>query len=144
MPEPGRSKRRLDCLYGAHLALVLVLGLGRLLRAIEDAGASSESSFAASSTGRALALLAMVAGIPALVVVLLSTARERRDPKALLLLALLACALFSRSGPDAFDVVYAVAAAALAAHWFARGRRLRAGPLGRPDAPGERLEKESV
>jgi uncharacterized membrane protein len=122
-------RRRLDLLYGAHLALVLALGIGWLLRSVG-------SSFAASSLGRAIALLAMVAGIPALVVVLLSTARERRDPKVLLLLALLACALLWRRGPDAFDVLYAVAALALGARWFAGGRR--------SDAPGGRLEQESV
>jgi hypothetical protein len=144
MPEPVRSRRRLDGLYGAHFALVLALGLGRLLRAVEDARAASESSFAASTAGRALALLAMVAAIPASIVVLWASAREFRDPKVLLLLVLLACALFSRRGPDAFDVLYAVAATALAAHWFARGRRFPSVPPGRPDAPGERGERESV
>lgn len=136
MPEPVRSRRRLDLLYGAHLALVLVLGAGRLLRAVEAAGVANERSFAASSAGRTIALAAMLAGIPALVAVVLATARELRDPKALVLLVLLACALASRRGPDVFDVLYALGALALAAHWFSRGRR--------PGAPGRPLERESV
>lgn len=129
MPEPVRSTRRLDLLYGAHLALVLVLVTGRLLRA-------GESSFTASSAGRAIALLAMVAGIPALLAVLLSTIRARRDPKALFLFVLLACALYSRKGPDVFDVLYALGALALAVLWFSRGRR--------SGAAGRGLEGESV
>jgi hypothetical protein len=133
----ARSRRqRLDLLYGSHLALVAALGIGRLLRAVEAAGAANESSFAASWLGRALALAAMVAGIPALVAVLLETAREHRDPKALLLLVLLACALVSRRGPDAFDILYVLGALALSALWFAHGRR--------SCAPGRPLERESV
>ena len=124
------NRRRLDLLYGAHLALVAVLGTGRMLRAIEIAKTSSETSFAASASGRALALIAMVVGITAIAAVLVCTALEYRHGKTLLLFVLLGCALASRRGAAALDVVYAVAAVGLGALWFLRGRRRYSGPDG--------------
>jgi multisubunit Na+/H+ antiporter MnhC subunit len=138
------NPRRLDLLYGAHLALVLVLGAGRLLRAIEIAGASSPTSFAASASGRAVALSAMVVGVAAIAVVVVGSVRQYRDGRVLLLLVLLGCALASRREPDALDLVYAAAALGLSALWFLRGRRLRSGPERRSGASEGRLDRPNV
>jgi len=104
-----------DLVYGAHLALVATLVAGRTLRALG-------SDFAASAPGRGLALVAMLVGVSALAVVLVGTVRERRDARLVVLAAVFVAALAWRQGPDALDAVYAVVAAALGAHWFARGR----------------------
>jgi hypothetical protein len=138
------NRRRLDLLYGAHLALVLALGTGRLLRGLEIAGAASATSFAASSIGRAVALVATVVGVTALAAVVVGSVRGYRDGKVLLLLVLLGCALVSRREPDALDVVYAVAALGLSTLWFLRGRRLRGGPEERSGASEGRLERPHI
>jgi hypothetical protein len=138
------NPRRLDLLYGAHLALVAVLGTGRLLRAIEIAGASSPTSFAASASGRAVALSAMVLGIAAIAAVVVGSVREYRDGKVLLLLVLLGCAFASRTEPDALDVVYAASALGLSALWFLRGRRLRRGLERHSGASEGRLERPNI
>jgi len=138
------NRRRLDLLYGAHLALVLALGTGRLLRGLETLGATSATSFAASALGRAVALSAMVVGVSAIAAVVVGSAREYRDGKVLLLLVLLGCAFASRREPDALDVLYAVSALGLSALWFLRGRRLRSGPDGRSGASEGRPERPNI
>ncbi len=125
-PEAVRSRRqRLDLLYAAHVALVLVLGAGWALRTIEDAGASSETSFASSTAGRTLALLAMLLGIGAIVVVVVGTILERRNARILLLLALLLGAFWSRTGPDLADLAYSIVAVTLSVAWFCYQRTRR-------------------
>jgi hypothetical protein len=113
--EPMSSRRCLDLVYGAHLALVGTFGAGRTLHALGG-------DFAASAPGRGLALLAMLVGVASLVVVVVGTVRERRDARLVVLAVLLLAAIAWRRGPDALDAVYAVASAALGLHWFARGR----------------------
>jgi len=113
------SNSRRDFAYGAHLALVGALGLGRILGSIE---ATKGSSLPSSSTGRALALLAMVAGMSALVAVVVLTILERRDSRLSALVFLLAAALWSRAQPDVPDLIYASAAVVLGAWWFLKAR----------------------
>ncbi len=121
------SHRRRDLVYAAHLALVATLVVGRTLRGLAG-------PFSSSALGRGLALLAMVVGMSSLAAVAVGTLLERRDAKLLVLLVLLVAALASRQGPDALDLVYALAVLALAGHWFARGRG--AGTVtGTPGAP---------
>ncbi len=117
------SRRRRDLVYGGHLALVAMLGLGRTLRSMQNAASASTRSFASSPPGRALAFLAMVGGMIALATVVGLTVVERRDRGALVLLALLAAAFWSRRQPDALDLVYAAGAVALSAVWFVRRRK---------------------
>jgi hypothetical protein len=125
--EPMSSRRCGDLVYGAHLALVATLLVGRMLRALG-------SDFAASAAGRGLALVAMLVGVGSLGVVVVGTVRERRDARLVLLAVLFLAALAWRRGPDALDAVYAVVAAALAVHWFARGRGAGAA-AGTPGTP---------
>ena len=121
------SRRRGDLVHAAHLALVATLVIGRALRALGG-------SFSSSAPGRALALLAMLVGMTSLAAIAALTFLERRDPRLLVLAVLLVAALASRQGPDALDLVYAIAVLVLGAHWFARGRG--AGTVtGTPGAP---------
>ena len=115
--------RRKDFLYGAHGALVLAYGLGRLVAARQEAGLDEAAGFASSSLGRSMALLAMVLGMPALAAVVGLTVLERRDAKALALLVLLVLALWKREGSDALDLLYLACASVAIVLWTVRGRR---------------------
>jgi hypothetical protein len=114
---------RKDLLYAAHGALVLAFGIGRGIRALQEAGVDRGAGFASTTLGRSAALLAMILGVPALGAVAWLSILERRDGKVLLLLALLLLALFRRDRPDALDLLYLVSATAAIALWIARGRR---------------------
>lgn len=104
--------RRKDLLYGAHGALVLAYGLGRLVAARQAAGLDEAAGFAASALGRSMALAAMLIGVPALAAVAWLTFLERRDGIVLVLFALLVLAFAKRDGTDALDFAYVLAAAA--------------------------------
>ena len=114
--------RRKDLLYGAHGALVLAYGLGRLVAARQEAGLDEAAGFASSALGRSMALAAMVIGMPALLAVLWLTFLERRDGIVLVLLSLLVLAFARREGIDAFDLAYVSAAAAAIGLWIVRRR----------------------
>jgi hypothetical protein len=117
---PGRK----DLLYGAHAALVLAFGIGHGVRALEVAGVDRGAGFASSALGRSAAFAAMVLGIPALAAVVWISVLERRDPKVLVLFALLLLALAQRDGFDLPDLLYLAAACVAIPLWIARGRRV--------------------
>ena len=114
---------RKDLLYAAHAALVLAFGIGHGIRALQEAGVDRGAGFASSAPGRVAAFVAMVLGIPALAAVAWLSVLERKDAKVLVLLALLALALWRRDGFDVPDAIYLVAACASITLWIARGRR---------------------
>lgn len=104
--DAPRRDRRLVCLAGSHLATWAGVIVWRIVDVTPATSTASGSGFVASTTGRALVLVSVIAGVVALVAVLVQTWSARRHPAAWILFAALAGALARRETIDAFDVAW--------------------------------------
>jgi hypothetical protein len=98
--EPWRA------LVLAHVWLAVSMCVGRVIGSMPRTASIAGGTFATSPAGRALAVVTVLGGIVALVVVIVATYRLRRDVRALAMCAALAGALWSRKRFDAFDITY--------------------------------------
>lgn len=80
----------------------------RVIEGMPSTASVTGGTFAASHPGRLLAVITVAGGIIALLVLIRQTFRLRRDVRALVLLAALIGAIWSRTGIDAFDVAWLV------------------------------------
>jgi hypothetical protein len=90
----------------AHAWLAASMGIWRVVESMPRTSSLNGGAFAASPVGRALAFVTVLGGVIALVVVIVSTFRMRRDLRALALGLAFAGALWKREQFDAFDVMY--------------------------------------
>jgi hypothetical protein len=119
----------------AHAWLAVSMSLWRVVESMPRTSSVSGGTFAASTSGRALALVTVIGGVVALIVVVVSTFRLRRDPRALALGVALAGALWTRTRFDVFDVTYLAAVAIAAA--LVLGRAPRTAAAAAPDLPAD-------
>ncbi len=111
----------------AHAWLAVSMSIWRIVESMPRLSSLNGGSFAASPVGRALAFVTVLGGVVALVVVILSTFRMRRDLRALALCLALAGALWKRAHFDVFDVTYLSFVAIAIALVLVRAPRL--GPM---------------
>jgi hypothetical protein len=116
--SPHAAWRRL-VLTHAWLAVSMVVW--RVIEGMPRTASVAGGEFAASPTGRALALVTILGGVTALVVLIGQTFRLRRDARALVLFAALIGALWSRKTYDVFDVTWLALVAIAAALAFSTG-----------------------
>lgn len=105
-----------------HLVIVVALVTWRGIENTPGLASVTGGTFAASTAGRALALIAVLASVVALLAIVISTLRARRDARAWLLFAALAAALLQRRTIDVFDIVYVALVAIAAALVFTTRR----------------------
>jgi hypothetical protein len=99
----------------AHAWLAVSMSVWRIVEGMPRTSSVTGGTFAASPAGRALALVTVLGGVVALIVVAVSTYRLRRDWRALALFVALGSAVWSRTRFDVFDITYvAVTAIAVA------------------------------
>jgi hypothetical protein len=105
----------------AHAWLAVSMSIWRVVESMPRTSSLNGGSFAASPAGRALAFVTVLGGVVAIVVVIVSTFRMRRDLRALALCLALAGALWNRARFDAFDVTYLAVVAVAVVLVLSRG-----------------------
>jgi hypothetical protein len=133
--EPARILSFWRRLAGAHAFLAASVIAWHVIGGMPRTAAVSGGGFAASPVGRALAMVTVLGGVVALVVVLVTTFRLRRDLLALVLFAGLIGALWDRAAFDAFDVTWLslVAVATAIVSTSAHGHDRRGCGIGVPE-----------
>jgi hypothetical protein len=99
----------------AHGWLAVSMSTWRVVESMPRTSSLNGGTLAASPIGRALAFVTVLGGVIALVIVIVSTFRMRRDLRALALCLALAGALWTRARFDVFDVTYLTVVAGAAA-----------------------------
>lgn len=119
----------------AHAWLAASMSTWRIVEGMPRTSSITGGAFAASPIGRALALVTVLGGVVALIVVAVSTFRLRRDVRALALCLALVGAVWKRTSFDVFDVTYLAVVAIAVALVLVRTPRLASTAAPGPHQP---------
>lgn len=115
------SRPEFRALCAAHVVLAVSMSAWRIVESTSFSSSLNGARLTETFVGRALTLTSVLAGVAALVVVLVTTFRSRRDWRAIVLGVALVGALWRRDVVDVFDVAYLLIVAVFAVLTFGRG-----------------------